>query len=466
MIRLYATLLALALVAPTASGQNLNSVVEAYVWGNQPTAASYTPSPTFSYNVSGEANTATRTDVGRYTITLNGIPDLRNGNRGNVQISSYGSNAVCVTGGWDSDPRQIRVICRDPATDTPVDSRYTVLYTRASGASPDVAYTFPNRTDGSSHTPNTLVSNTPGGGTISAYTLGSASEIAVIEFPGFSTSTANDDSGHLQLTAGGTTSTGGAARCSAGGFTTFTNGVLATNTFCAGANAAPLFARYSALYLRAGSSNGGPAFAYVHANNATAASYTPSSNRTFSQNGGAVRPARTGTGVYTMTFEGLGGRGVSGGHAQVTAFSQTGGYCTIRSWGSGTDDVLVNVDCFDASGAPADQEYLLLFSWPNNVVNAVSAEAGPNDAALALSVAGPNPTADRTAFDISLAQAGVVRVAVVDLLGREVTVLADGPLGAGTTRLDLDASALPAGVYIARLVAAGQARTLRFTVVH
>ena len=45
-----------------------------------------------------------------------------------------------------------------------------------------------------------------------------------------------------------------------------------------------------------------------------------------------------------------------------------------------------------------------------------------------------------------------VRLAVYDALGREVAVLLDGPLGAGTHAAPFDGSALPAGVYVARAV--------------
>lgn len=53
----------------------------------------------------------------------------------------------------------------------------------------------------------------------------------------------------------------------------------------------------------------------------------------------------------------------------------------------------------------------------------------------------------------------------VDLLGRKVAALAARPLAAGTTRLDLEASALPAGVYVVRAAAGGGVATLRITVV-
>ena len=60
---------------------------------------------------------------------------------------------------------------------------------------------------------------------------------------------------------------------------------------------------------------------------------------------------------------------------------------------------------------------------------------------------------------------GAVRLAVYDLLGREVAVLAEGvrPAGAHTARVE--AGPLASGVYLVRLDTEGQALTHRMTVV-
>ncbi|MEM7788511.1 MAG: T9SS type A sorting domain-containing protein, partial [Bacteroidota bacterium] len=60
---------------------------------------------------------------------------------------------------------------------------------------------------------------------------------------------------------------------------------------------------------------------------------------------------------------------------------------------------------------------------------------------------------------------GDVRVAAYDLLGRRVATLADGAFAAGPHRLDADLGAMPAGVYLVRLVADGAVATTRLTVV-
>ena len=82
---------------------------------------------------------------------------------------------------------------------------------------------------------------------------------------------------------------------------------------------------------------------------------------------------------------------------------------------------------------------------------------------LALSAA-PNPTRGATRISASLPEAGALRVAVLDLLGREVAVLADGNHEAGVHELALDTSDLPAGVYVVALEAGAERLTERVTV--
>jgi hypothetical protein len=78
----------------------------------------------------------------------------------------------------------------------------------------------------------------------------------------------------------------------------------------------------------------------------------------------------------------------------------------------------------------------------------------------ALSEAVPNPSDGRTALTLFVAEAQVVRVEVLDALGRRVALLHDGPMAAGTEhRLAFDGSALPVGVYVVRAMGAAFADT-------
>lgn len=73
------------------------------------------------------------------------------------------------------------------------------------------------------------------------------------------------------------------------------------------------------------------------------------------------------------------------------------------------------------------------------------------DEVVAGVVAYPNPLRDQATVEVSLAEQAVVHAAVYDVTGRQVALLADGLLGAGTHRLPFDASALAAGVYVYRV---------------
>ncbi|MBO6575476.1 MAG: DUF11 domain-containing protein [Rhodothermales bacterium] len=63
----------------------------------------------------------------------------------------------------------------------------------------------------------------------------------------------------------------------------------------------------------------------------------------------------------------------------------------------------------------------------------------------------PNPFNPTTAITFDLPEASPVRLSVFDLLGREVRVLADGPMAAGRHEVRFEAGDLPSGTYLYRL---------------
>ncbi len=75
----------------------------------------------------------------------------------------------------------------------------------------------------------------------------------------------------------------------------------------------------------------------------------------------------------------------------------------------------------------------------------------------------PNPFNPSTTIRYGLAGEAQVRLAVYDLLGREVAVLVDGPQQAGWHTAVFEASNLPSGTYLARLEAGNLVRTQRMT---
>lgn len=76
----------------------------------------------------------------------------------------------------------------------------------------------------------------------------------------------------------------------------------------------------------------------------------------------------------------------------------------------------------------------------------------------------PNPVSQRARFAWSLPRDGHVRLAVVDVLGREVVLLVNGPQKMGAHSVDwnrcsLNGAPLPKGIYFARLEALGGVQT-------
>ena len=84
---------------------------------------------------------------------------------------------------------------------------------------------------------------------------------------------------------------------------------------------------------------------------------------------------------------------------------------------------------------------------------------------ISLAHAGANPARGLARLAVTLDASRVVRVTLHDALGREVAVVADGPLPGGRQVLVVDPVGLAPGVYVARLQAGDVVRTLSLTLV-
>ncbi|MEM9998596.1 MAG: T9SS type A sorting domain-containing protein [Bacteroidota bacterium] len=98
------------------------------------------------------------------------------------------------------------------------------------------------------------------------------------------------------------------------------------------------------------------------------------------------------------------------------------------------------------------------------VTSVVAAEDEATPKVLALR-AYPNPIATQATLAYDVPEAGPVHLALYDVLGRAVTVLAAGRQAAGTHEVPFDAAGLPSGVYVARLETESGALTRRLTLV-
>ena len=76
----------------------------------------------------------------------------------------------------------------------------------------------------------------------------------------------------------------------------------------------------------------------------------------------------------------------------------------------------------------------------------------------------PNPATDQATLRFAVAEQTAAVLAIYDALGREVARPVDGAVS-GSVEASFDASALPAGLYVARLTTAVSTQTVRLSVV-
>ena len=128
------------------------------------------------------------------------------------------------------------------------------------------------------------------------------------------------------------------------------------------------------------------------------------------------------------------------------------------------DDLLSVVFAFGGVRGPEFAFAIDNLGFATAEMMGTSSEALPAVFSTAPSVF-PNPTAGAATVAFDLAAPSAVAVDVVDLLGRRVATLADGPYAAGAVRLTVPTADLPAGLYVVRVRTAEGTATTRLTVV-
>ena len=126
---------------------------------------------------------------------------------------------------------------------------------------------------------------------------------------------------------------------------------------------------------------------------------------------------------------------------------------------SGADFSFDEIDDFfdevDYLGAFEPGETTWLAGWTalsetGYLTGAATPVAGGPEAAFSLAV-GPNPTRGDATVRFALDRAQRARLALYDVLGREVAVVAEGAFAAGEATAAVPTAGLPAGVYVLRL---------------
>jgi serine protease len=141
------------------------------------------------------------------------------------------------------------------------------------------------------------------------------------------------------------------------------------NVFCSDFAGNATDSNFTAEYAKGGSASN--TFAFAWANNATSASYTPSTTYQYNSHGGRATIKRNSTGNYTVSFpDTTTSHAQAAGSVKVTAYGSGSGVCKVASWGpnSGKTAETVNVLCFTSAGAASDEQFSIAYLNKTNLV--------------------------------------------------------------------------------------------------
>jgi hypothetical protein len=320
-----------------------------YVWANQPTAASYTPSTAYQTNSSGAVNTITRSGTGVYAVRFPNI----GASAGMVHVTAYGGGSEnCKVANWGPSGavQIVNVRCFNSAG-SPVDTSFTASYVQSAADAGYLGHVWANQPTTASYTPSAAYQYNAKG-LANTITRGAAGSY-VVRLPGLGIT-----GGDVKVTAYGSTND----LCKVGNWTVSGSDQL-VRVLCFTTAGAPVdtyftmtFARSLGVIGLAGTPSG-----YVWANQPTTASYTPSATYQYNSSGTAVNNTitRSAAGVYQVKMPGLGG---SEGNVHVSAYGAGSLECKVANWTTSGADRLVNVRCFNTSGAPADSMFTATYT--------------------------------------------------------------------------------------------------------
>ncbi len=317
----------------------------AYVWADQPSAPSYTPNAAYTYNATGGSTQITRQGTGTYQVTFN-HPIGWGGAPLGFSLTAYGSSTLGCSLQWISSNVQLvlGVTCYDRVSHLRADSRFTLLVVGNGSLLPRSAFAFGNQPSAPSYTPNPAASYTSGSNPMLITHQPTAGEYNVnmgLGNPAGSTFLVSEQfffPGYLCTTAAwlGTQ----------------------VEVHCFDHTAAPKDHAYWALQVDGG--RPGRRLGFAWANQPTAASYTPSLNRSFNSSGAGITVTRSGVGRYAVDFTGLQKLAGHTENVQVTPFGTGYTACKVVSWGNVTTGLRVNVECRKVNGTFKDARFNVL----------------------------------------------------------------------------------------------------------
>lgn len=369
---LFTAVTALASVWLVAPAQAAATTGAGYVWANDPTAGSYTPSASYNFNStdpSHAVNTISRSVDATGPLYTIRFPDLGLSG-GTVQVTAYGSGSeACQVQSWAplSGDQLVLVRCFDDAGNA-VNSRFTAAYTNVeSPADGELAYVWNSNATSTlytPYTPNLTYQASSGGSNITITRSGTGLYSA--HMPGIG----NPDTTHVQVTPYGSTP----ARCTTPGWGyNFAGNAQDATVHCFSMDGDPMDSRFT-LTLAAETNILGLANCCNPDGNSSAYAlvFTPEVNgefdlwepKEFASNPFATGVGnRIGIGRYSVSWYPHISHGP--GNVQVTAYSGPAVNCKVVSWGNTSG---INVNCYDTDGDAADAWFTLAFTGPYQVI--------------------------------------------------------------------------------------------------
>jgi hypothetical protein len=318
----------------------------------------YDADPRYSFNSGGGTNHITTMATGQYLVEF---PNLDTILGGNAQVTAVGDGDVwCKAQDWGRlPPVYIAVGCYDP-TGTPANSLFSAAYFRRTATGGiEGGYALGQNPTATSYSPGTQWQWNSNGGSVTIVRTGPGAY--TVTFPG-------------QLFNGleGTVEVSGVGADSNYCKVVYWSGP-SVDVQCFQSNGAmPYDSEYSISYSQK-SPNNIPSYAYLWANEPTAASYTPPAARQAAAvvtEPGTCGPwtppapliVRTGAGRYTVTLPGLATSSVFPSNAQASAYGSGSEICKLADWSGDNGGSTANVTCFDSSGNAVDARFVLTFS--------------------------------------------------------------------------------------------------------
>ncbi|SDI97446.1 hypothetical protein SAMN05444157_1080 [Frankineae bacterium MT45] len=328
-----------------------------YVWADQPSTASYTPSTTYSYNSYGGANSIVRNGVGSYTVTFG-----RLASGGTVDVTAYSTNARCKVGNWyhSGGNEVVNVYCFSNAG-VAVDSYYDVVFANPAGivgsanlSNNSLGYVWANQPTTTSYTPSTFyqynnqnLSNTITRNGVGDYTITFTRLSPVV----------STNQGTVKVTAYGSSN----YSCISGGWygpasSPYNESVTVR---CYTATGAPVDTYFTASYAAHLSLTGKTtAYGYVWGNSPSSASYTPAAAWSYNSTGQTNTITRSSAGNYMVTIP---GQLASGGDIQVTSYGADGSSCRSTGWAHGSTATYAYLQCVNSAGVAVDHYFNLQY---------------------------------------------------------------------------------------------------------